>query len=164
MKVNDILATELEKEKNNDAEMSKVNSLEIVKDKDVGHDMILVRNSNRLRWMMSSTRTSSFIRLRKFVRVLTKWLNLCMGVAKGWHEWLCQRPKCGLNQACNVWADYRHGQLGSKYVSRILSRYDMALARKQLMAWLGRWLTSILGKVVMRKSDGLAICGKIELI
>ena len=49
MKVNDILATELEKEKNNDAEMSKVNSLAFVNDKDVRQDMILVRNSNRIR-------------------------------------------------------------------------------------------------------------------
>ena len=47
--VNTILAAELEKEKNNDAEMSKVNSLAFVNDKDVRQDMILVRNSNRIR-------------------------------------------------------------------------------------------------------------------
>ena len=49
LKVNAILAAKLEKEKNNDLEMSKVNSLAFVKDKDVGQDMILVRNSNRFR-------------------------------------------------------------------------------------------------------------------
>ena len=49
VKVNAILAAELEKEKNNDAEMSKVNSLAFLKDKVVGEDMILVRNSNRFR-------------------------------------------------------------------------------------------------------------------
>ena len=49
VKVNARLSAGLDKEINNDAEMTKVNSLEIVKDKDVGHDMILVRNSNRLR-------------------------------------------------------------------------------------------------------------------
>ena len=143
--------------------MSKINSLAFVKDKEVGQDMILVRNSNRFRWMISSTRMLIFIRLGKFLRVLTKWLNICMGVAKDWHEWLCERPKCGWNQACIVWADCWPGQLVSKYFSRIVSTHDMTLSRKQLMTWLGRWLTSILGKVVMRKSDGLAKCWQIEL-
>lgn len=49
VKVNLMLAAELERETNNEAGTSNLNSLALVEDKDDGQDMILARNPNRIR-------------------------------------------------------------------------------------------------------------------